>query len=75
MEALIENQNNTIIFVSSRLIPRKGCDTLLHAFKKIKNNKDVFLLIEGDGIQYQALNEFIAENNLKECKNVRVQSI
>ena len=70
LEALIENQNNTIIFVSSRLIPRKGCDTLLHAFNKIKNTKDVFLLIEGDGIQYRALNEFIAENNSE--KNVKM---
>lgn len=70
LEALIENQNNTIIFVSSRLIPRKGCDTLLNAFNKIKNIKEVFLLIEGDGIQYQVLNEFITENNLE--KNVKM---
>lgn len=70
LEELIKNKKNTVIFVSSRLIPRKGCDTLLNAFNKIKNVKDVFLLIEGDGIQYNALNEFITKNNLE--KNVKM---
>ena len=51
IQKLFEDKKNPIIFVSSRLIPRKGCDILLEAFKKTKNTNNSILLLEGDGIQ------------------------
>jgi glycosyltransferase involved in cell wall biosynthesis len=58
--------NKTILFVSSRLIPRKGCDILLKAFSTLERIDNIVLLIEGEGSEYDSLNQFIEENNLSE---------
>ena len=60
------NKDKIIIFVSSRLIPRKGCDILLKAFNKLERINNVILLIEGDGSEYDSLNEFIQNNDLND---------
>lgn len=42
--------NKKIILYLSRIIPRKGLDILIYAFKKVENERDdVFLLVVGDG--------------------------
>ncbi|MCK5534131.1 glycosyltransferase family 4 protein [bacterium] len=55
-----------IIFVCvSRLIEQKGILKLLEAFKKIKKN-NIILLIIGEGQQYNRLLDFCVQNGLKE---------
>jgi len=65
LKKLFDSREKTIIFVSSRLIPRKGCEILLEAFRNINKIEDVILLIEGNGSEYELINKFILKNNLK----------
>tara|TARA_B100001093_G_scaffold519921_1_gene611391 strand:- start:1106 stop:2218 length:1113 start_codon:yes stop_codon:yes gene_type:complete len=60
------NKDKIIIFISSRLIPRKGCNILLKAFNKLEKRNNAVLLVEGDGSEYGSLNEFIQNNDLND---------
>jgi len=64
LKKLFDSREKTIIFISSRLIPRKGCDILLEAFSNINKIEDAILLIEGNGSEYELINKFILKNNL-----------
>ena len=46
----IEN-NDFVIGFAARIVERKGCDDLIHAFNKLENKKNIKLVIAGDGHQ------------------------
>jgi len=60
------DDNKKVIISSGRLREQKDFFTLIKAFKLIKENKDIRLIIMGDGGDRQKLQELIDKLNLKE---------
>jgi len=62
-------KNKKIIFTLGVLIKRKGVHDLLHAIKKLNNERDDFiLLIGGRGPEKDNLVQYIEDENLSNCK-------
>ncbi len=60
------NNENKIVIAAGRLAPWKGFDDLVNAFYLLKENKNLKLLILGDGPQRYQLECFIQEKGLSE---------
>lgn len=57
-------QEGKIILFLGRIIKRKGCDILINAFRKIQNNKSLYLLICGEGSELNKIQELVKIHNL-----------
>jgi len=59
------NLNKKYLLYVGRLIKNHGIEIVLDVFKKIsKNNKDIILVLIGDGPMYDEIKKYIHKNNL-----------
>ena len=59
------NSNKKYLLYVGRLIKNHGIEIVLDVFKKIsKNNKDIILVLIGDGPMYDEIKKYIHKNNL-----------
>jgi glycosyltransferase involved in cell wall biosynthesis len=59
------NLNKKYLLYVGRLIKNHGIEIILDVFKKIsKNNKDIILVLIGDGPMYDEIKKYIHKNNL-----------
>ena len=60
------DQNKKYFLYVGRLTQNHGIEILLDVFKTIcKNNKDIILLLIGDGWMYEKIKQYIKKNNLE----------
>jgi len=70
-ENINENKEVKTILCIARLIPFKGQDYLIKAFKKVvSNRKDVKLIIAGEGPRYKKLKEMVTELGIEDSVEI-----
>lgn len=73
----IVNYKNPILFSVGRLVKQKNFDSLINAFYHLRKNKEIKLILVGDGIYYKRLKKLSVQLKLsndiyfiKESKNI-----